>query len=190
MNHNLRDTDARDDATGPARSGAAELDRARRAALRLLKYRARSAWEMRSRLRTKGFANPTIEALCGEFTDAGLLDDESFARELVESQLRKGPAGPPMLRARLRAAGVAGKLSDRVIAECLSDTDPRADAQAFVERSLAKVSVDQPAEKLSRRLLAALARRGIEHEIAREVVADAIRSRAACSENSRDDTQA
>jgi len=190
MSRDHRESEARERPTVPARSDGSELDRARAAALRLLKYRARSAWEMRSRLRLKGFEAPTIEALCGELSDAGLIDDESFARELVESQLRKGPAGPPMLRARLRAAGVAGELSDRVIAECLAHSDPRADARAFVERSLGKAGADQPAEKLTRRLLAALARRGVEHEIAREVVADAIRTRTACPETPPNDASA
>jgi len=48
-------------------------------ALKLLKYRARSEKELRSKLKGKGFGDDEIDELVIEFKKKGFVDDEKFS---------------------------------------------------------------------------------------------------------------
>ncbi|MBK6661488.1 MAG: regulatory protein RecX [Thermoflexaceae bacterium] len=76
------------------------------AALRLLSHRARSENEMRTRLGMRGIAPAIIEEEIVRLRDAGLLDDEQFARAWVEDRKRFAPRGRRMLRYELLGRGI------------------------------------------------------------------------------------
>jgi len=164
--------------TRNAQPDHARPDHARKVALRLLRTRPRSRAELRRRLTDRGFEDRTIDALLADLEQLGLIDDASFARELVESQLRRGPAGEPLLRAKLAKRGIAPDLAAETIAQSLENHDPRPEIAAFVSRCIERAPPDTPTERLARRLLSRLARRGIDAELARNLVRQAIQERS------------
>jgi regulatory protein len=73
-------------------------------AIGLLARRAHSKWELRRKLRIKGFGPEAVEAAMARLVELGYLDDSSFARGLVR---RRGALrGPRALSAELAAKGV------------------------------------------------------------------------------------
>ena len=83
-------------------------------ALRLLSHRARSEREMRTRLAMRGIAPEVIEDEVTRLREAGLLDDEQFARAWVEDRRASAPRGRRMLRYELLSRGIGAESVDRV----------------------------------------------------------------------------
>jgi len=74
-------------------------------ALRLLAYRPRSEAELRGRLARKGVARDVLEGTINRVRELRLIDDEAFARYLVESRDRTSPRGRRLMASELRAKG-------------------------------------------------------------------------------------
>lgn len=87
---------------------------AHEAALRLLSHRARSEREMRTRLAMRGITRDAIEDEILRLREAGLLDDEQFARAWVEDRRASAPRGRRMLRYELLSRGIGAESVDRV----------------------------------------------------------------------------
>lgn len=76
------------------------------AAARFLETRSRSVTEVRRRLTGAGYQAELVEAAISRLTDLGMLDDEMFARQWVESRDRARPRGERAIRDELRRKGV------------------------------------------------------------------------------------
>jgi len=80
-------------------------------ALRALRYRDRTGFEIEEHLRARGFPDEdrsrAVETLCR----TGLIDDQRFARARASSLAQRG-AGNALIRARLAEAGLARELVD------------------------------------------------------------------------------
>jgi regulatory protein len=77
------------------------------AALRLLRVRARSERDIRTRLRQKEFAPDAVDAEIARLRNVGLLDDTAFARAFVEERSRRSPRSARLLRQELSVRGVS-----------------------------------------------------------------------------------
>lgn len=77
------------------------------AALNLLSYRMRSESELRRRLRMRGADEEATDAELDRLRAAGLVDDARFAEMWVDERTNSSPRSARMLRAELRAKGVA-----------------------------------------------------------------------------------
>ena len=84
-------------------------------ALNALGYRARSAREMRERLRRAGYAGETVDEVVARLENLGYLDDEELARELARSEARK--YGPRRIYGDLRRAGIDEEVAWEVVEE-------------------------------------------------------------------------
>lgn len=95
-----------DAASEPPQDDAVDIEAA---AIRLLAQREHSRHELQAKL-ARRFAD---NALCGQVLDdlegRGLLSDERFTEQYVNSRMRKG-FGPLRIRAELRERGVADEL--------------------------------------------------------------------------------
>ena len=88
------------------------MERALKAALRLLAYRPRSEKEMHLRLQRR-FGDSITEAVVGQLVQKGLLDDEAFARFWRESRERVRPRSGALIRHELLQKGVAREVAER-----------------------------------------------------------------------------
>ena len=84
-------------------------------AVGLLARRAHSKWELRRKLRMKGFGPEAVDTAMARLVELGYLDDSSFARGLV--QRRGALRGPRALSAELAAKGIDRAEADAAVAE-------------------------------------------------------------------------
>lgn len=160
-------------------SGEATGPSAWDAALRLLGVRARSRQEMRERLARRGFGEETVDDVMARLDKHGLLDDAEFAAQWVRSRSVNSGKGRIALRHELWGKGI----DQALIAATLDDVDPdaeRAVAQRLVAKKLtpslrAAARADRAdREKILRRLVGMLARRGYPQSLCLSVVTEAL----------------
>jgi len=143
--------------------------RAKNNAYALLRQRPRSVYEIRNRLKLKGYGDDLIKDIVTGLKRAGELDDERFARLWVESRMRMNPAGDVVLKYELKGKGV----SDVIIEAVLS-----ANADKYDEYELAFSMAKERFERLKKldrrkamkRVYDFLLRRGFKYDNVRKVV--------------------
>ncbi|MBN3039947.1 MAG: RecX family transcriptional regulator [Candidatus Omnitrophica bacterium] len=86
-----------------------DLDKALNFAFLLLKYRARSINEMKSRLKAKGYSSALRDKVIVYLLDYNYLNDKDFAESYVNSALDKG-WGPRKIDYKLKTLGIAQDL--------------------------------------------------------------------------------
>jgi regulatory protein len=126
---------------------------AREKCLRLLAVRARSAAELRDRLRGAGFAEEVIENVLGGLGRAGLVDDEEFARSWVASRRGSGTTGRRRLRWELRRKGVPEELIRRTVDEEIDEEEEFRRALDLAQRRLRGEAAEPKALSRLQRLL-------------------------------------
>ena len=109
---------------------------ARDTCLRLLSRRARSAGELRERLRTGGFSTDVAEGVLSDLEGAGLIDDEEFARSWVAGRKAAGGAARRRVFWELRRKGVDRDLIERVLSEEMDDQTELAQATQLARKKL------------------------------------------------------
>ena len=148
-----------DDAALAALREADERQRALDAAFILLSYRPRSAREVETRLRQKGYSPTAIEAARARLDHYGLVDDAAFARYWVEQRQTYRPRGAAALRAELRARGVG---AEEIATALPADADEdEAAYRAALPRLRRLAGLDRATFR--QRLGAYLQRRGFGH---------------------------
>ena len=100
------------------------LAKAKKDALRLLSFRARSTAELRSRLLRRRYEKETVEKAIGYFSGRGFLDDEKFAKLYALSRLQSRPSGKTQIAFDLKNKGVPGAVISRVL-DSLEDFDEK-----------------------------------------------------------------
>jgi regulatory protein len=144
---------------------AALAERAVTDAYRLLEQRARSRFEVETRLRAKGHGDEAVAGALEQLASAGLLDDADFARRYVADKRNLGGWGVVRIRRGLAGLGV----SAAIIAEVVSRDMPGGD-EAELERALRllgqKGAPRPPLEAARRRAYQALLRKGFSATVA------------------------
>ena len=85
------------------------------AALHLLKYRARSSWELKNRLQKKKFPKSKINEVLDYLLDLGYLDDEEFVVLFVNDKIKQYGVGPIYLHSELSKHNIADEKIDNAI---------------------------------------------------------------------------
>ncbi|GAA1931142.1 regulatory protein RecX [Nocardioides hwasunensis] len=148
---------------------------ARKILLDALTGQARSRKELADRLAKRGVPDELASGLLDRFTEVGLIDDASYARQWVESRHRSRGLAPRALAQELRRKGV-GDEETKAALEQIDDGDQREAARALVEKKLRTMrGLDQ--QVATRRLAGLLARKGytagLAFSVVREALADA-----------------
>ena len=156
----------------PGPDGGGTPQQAKEVCLRLLTDRARSRAELADRLARKGFRPDVAEQALDRLAAVGLIDDAEFARQWVTSRHAHAGRGRRSLAVELRRKGIGPAESAAALAE-VSPDDERARAAELVRRKLrtATVPADRAErDRLVRRLVGMLARRGYDGSVAIGVV--------------------
>ena len=160
----------------PSTSEPAEPKRdeqAKAVCLRLLTARARTRAELAEQLTKRGYPDDVSDRVLDRLAKARLIDDVDFAEQWVRSRHEYAGKGRKVLAQELRTKGVA----DDVIADALADLDSDAErdrAEQLVHAKLRRESLGNDDVRLTRRLVAMLARRGYNPSMAYEVVRDGL----------------
>jgi regulatory protein len=138
-------------------------------AYRLLAQRARSRFEVETRLRAKGHGDAAVADAIERLATAGLLDDADFARRYVADKRGLCGWGVVRIRSGLVGLGVSADIIDAVLA-C---DEPGGDEAEF-ERALRllgqKGAPQAPLEAARRRAYQTLLRRGFTAAVAYSAV--------------------
>ncbi len=145
-------------------------EQARALCLRLLTARARTRSELQAQLAKRGYPDDVSTRVLDRLTQVGLLDDADFAEQWVHSRRVNAGKGKRALAVELRNKG----LDNAIIDHALADIDAGAERQRAEELVRAKLRRerldDGDHQKVLRRLVGMLARRGYGQGMAFDVV--------------------
>jgi SOS response regulatory protein OraA/RecX len=133
------------------------------AAMRLLEVRSRTVSDLRGRLIRSGYPAGFVDGAVDRLVELGLLDDEAYARQWLQSRDRARPRGERVLRQELRLRGVpqelaAAALQDRRDGPTADAGDAGSGRQAHDEGQETLSADESAARSLVHRRAAALAR--------------------------------
>ncbi|MBX7453295.1 recombination regulator RecX [Mycolicibacterium sp. 3033] len=160
--------------SSPLPSTSDRAEQARAVCLRLLTVRARTRAELQTQLTKRGYPEDVSAAVLDRLTQVGLIDDEDFAEQWVRSRRLRAGKGKRALAAELRTKGV----DTEVISAALSGIDAGAErtrAEELVRDRLRREKLGDPGDReadnrVARRLVGMLARRGYSQSMALDVV--------------------
>ena len=134
-------------------------------ALNYLGYRPRSEFELRDRLRRRGFGADYIEAAITKLKEQDLVDDMAFARFWKDSRESFSPRSQRLTRLELRRKGV----SEDIINQAVHDVDDEESAyRAAISKSRRWPRSDY--QGFRHRLGQYLRRRGFNYEVLNRIV--------------------
>jgi len=152
----------------PSTSEPAREEQARALCLRLLTARSRTRAELAGQLAKRGYPDDVSARVLDRLAAVRLVDDTDFAEQWVYSRRANAGKGKRALAAELRTKGI----DDDVITAALSGIDTASErerAEQLVRARLRRENLDDDA-RVSRRLVAMLARRGYGQTMACDVV--------------------
>jgi len=154
-----------------------KLETAKKYSLRLLSIGPRTKKEIISRLKKRNITEALIHRLVGDLESKGIINDLEFSKEWIDSRLRFRPRGKKLIEIELRGKGIEEEIIQSAVKEKEDELDERRIADRLIEK---KLSTGTHAEKnIKARLFRFLVSKGIEEEIAEEVVAERLGSRDA-----------
>jgi regulatory protein len=133
---------------------------------------ARTRQELADKLAKREVPDEVATELLDRFTEVGLIDDASYARQWVESRHRSRGLAPRALAQELRRKGV-GDEEAKAALEQIDEDDQRDAARALVDKKLRSMRGLDP-QVATRRLAGLLARKGYPAGLAFSVVREAL----------------
>jgi regulatory protein len=140
-------------------------------ALGLLAVRQRSRRELERRLVQAGFEPDAVADELERLEQVGLLDDEAFARTVVESRMGFRGESRRVVAGKLAQAGVASEVAMVALDQAPEAEEER--ARRLAEAKAPRLSGLEP-QVAMQRLYGFLARRGYGPEVAREAARRAL----------------
>ena len=144
---------------------ADSLEQARAKAVNFVAYRPRTVLEVRRRLKKAEADDAAIEDIIQRLKDAGMLSDQSFSEQWVDSRLRSKPRSKKMLAWELKLKGVDAT----TVQASLENVDDEASALKAAQVRLPRI-LNLPAQDRKRKLVDFLARKGYGFDVIKTVI--------------------
>ncbi len=139
----------------------------------LLRQRPRSVYEIRNRLKLKGYEDELVEDVVVNLKRTGDLDDEKFARFWVGSRMHMNPAGDVVLKHELKGKGVSDSIIEAVLIEKAEKYNEYEIALSMAKDRFERLKkLDR--RKATKRIYDYLLRRGFKYDNIRRVVENLI----------------
>ncbi len=151
-------------------------------ALGLLDQRARSRKELRDRLVAADFESEVVDAVVDDLAEAGLVDDEAFAKEWVRQRHARRGKSARALNLELKEKGVEAADRATALAQITEESEEAVARQVAEKkaRTLKRVPADRhERDKFLRRIVGTLARRGYNQELVMRISIDVLDARIA-----------
>lgn len=134
-----------------------EYSNAKNSCYRLLSYRARSIGEIRDNLKRKKFDEAIIDKTITYFINNGLLNDEVFAKQWVESRVNNKKASIRQIRTELRQKKISSEIINKVLE--VEDVD-----EVKLIKQLIEKKRSQPKYQDDLKLMQFLSRKGFSYD--------------------------
>lgn len=128
--------------------------------LRVLSLRDHSEWELRRKLKEKGYEQPGVEESVARLKELGYLDDARFARGFASSAIRNGRGYGARLKLELARRGVAAGIVSEVLAEVGEEFSESRLLALVIARRYAGFDPETATEKEKRKVVGYLQRKG------------------------------
>lgn len=153
-----------------------EFTKAKNIVLNQLAASAKSRAQLEKKLQDKEISAETAAEVLDRFEAVKLVNDEEFALMYVRTRANVKKLSKTAIRRELKQKGVSGELAENAL-EQRTEEDERADAQELVRKKL-RPSMDfsdrKEKDKIMRRLVSMLARKGYPSSMAFSVVKEEI----------------
>jgi regulatory protein len=153
----------------PSISEPSREELARALCLRLLTARARTRAELAGQLAKRGYPDDISARVLDRLAGVGLVDDVDFAEQWVHSRRVNTGKGKRALAAELHTKGVDNDVITSVLGG-INPAEERGRAEQLVRARLRRENLGDEDARVSRRLVAMLARRGFDQTMAYDVV--------------------
>jgi len=138
------------------------LEKAKNYCFLLLKFRPRSEYEIRERLKRKKFGEPVIKAVLAFLKEKSFIDDEAFTQAWVDFRLKKS-FGLRRITQELRIKGIDKDIVAQVLEKTKENYSEREAVAKITRERLNRLKEIEP-QTAKRRLFAYLLRRGFSSE--------------------------
>jgi regulatory protein len=128
--------------------------------LRVLSLRDHSEWELRRKLKEKGYQDEGIEQSVARLKELGYLDDARFARLFASSAVRNGRGYGSRLKMELSRRGVAPEIVSEVLSEISQEFSEGELLDQVMARRFAGYDPEAATEKEKRKVAGYLQRKG------------------------------
>ena len=135
-----------------------DFEAGKNSALRLLKFRMRSKYELQNRLKIKHFSQEIVKQVLDFLSDLGYVDDLTFANAWVKSRMQFKPRSRKLLVYELKKKGIDSNIIERSLTQLTSENEEQMARQLALKRFPKLKGL--PEETWKRRLSGYLARRG------------------------------
>jgi regulatory protein len=154
-------------------------------ALHFLSFRPRSSAEVHQNLLKRGISESLIEETVNRLQEAGLVNDENFARAWVENRNTFRPSGITALRLELRRKGLS-----EAIVQSVMETQVNEESLAFeAARKYARRLVGLERPVFRQKLGGFLARRGFSYSVIAPVVSEVWKETQTADSGSKSDNE-
>jgi regulatory protein len=140
-------------------------ERAFQQAMLFLSYRARSESEIRQNLRKHEIPEPVIDQTLERLRQAGLANDDQFARAWVENRSAFRPRSRRLMAMELRQKGLA----DEAVSSAIENVDDETLAYEAAQKKVARFK-NLEWNEFRKKLSDFLARRGFSYSVVAPVV--------------------
>jgi regulatory protein len=145
-----------------------EVEKAVAFLLRSTRNRPQTEAELRDKLRGRNLPDGVVRAAITRATELGLIDDIAFAKAWVTDRGHQRGYGQARLRQELLRRQVPVDVVDAALAD-LEQRDEEAVATALAEERFARMPPDLEPDRVARRLVGFLGRKGYPPGIAQRV---------------------
>lgn len=134
-----------------------------------LSYRIRSTKEILRKLNSKKISDSSSKKVIQFLKKINLLNDDEFARLLINSKLNKNPAGKRLLRQKLFEKGVSKETSDKALNSVFIGDEEKSLAVKSLNKYLPRLKeTDRILKK--KKVFDYLVRRGYGYSIISEII--------------------
>jgi regulatory protein len=146
-----------------------EYQFAKKAALDYLSYRIRSVKEIKDKLREKKISAETIGKIILHLEKLGLINDEEFARLLVQSKTGKNPSGKSVIKQKLYQKGIAKETGEKVLGELYTESNEKKLLLGVFNKYQKKMKgLDKNGRR--KKMFETLARKGFDFDLINELL--------------------
>lgn len=147
-----------------------EIKRAKRQTLNFLRYRARSVWEIKNKLKIKAFSKKIIEEVIADFQRVGFLNDKEFSGVFVRSKMVSKPVSKYYLLMELEKKGIDKKIAETAVEQNYGDLNEFQIAEELLKIKLKNKIPENP--RVKKRTVDFLKGRGFNWEIIQKLLND------------------
>ncbi|MFC1828814.1 regulatory protein RecX [Thermodesulfobacteriota bacterium] len=152
-------------------SGEETLRKAMHAAVHLLAFRSHTTYEIKQKLKKRGFSADVISRTISECRRLNYVNDMDYARYYFESLAAKG-YGPHRIRSAMRQKGLSGEIIQQILIEQDTEVEELENCRRAFQKKITVFHRVKDLKKRREKIYRYLYARGFTGSVIQEVMRD------------------